>query len=134
MRGENWAHKLDDYLQEAATKPFEYGACDCVCYASDWVMRLVNIDPMYEGRGQYTTLKEGAVLIKKFRGSYEGIMDHYFPRVPIKQAMRGDIVLHRNDDGEPAFGIVNNGAGFFKGYNGLNVIKLSACNLAWRVD
>ena len=134
MKLEGWEKKLDEYLLNAAVKDFEYGVCDCVCFASDWVILAVNIDPMLEGRGKYTTLKNGAALIKKHRGSYEGIMDYYFDRIPVKTAQRGDIVLVRGLDEAPAYGVVNNGRGFFKTTGkGLVTMPVSKSHYAWRV-
>ena len=135
MKIEGWEKRLDDYLLKSAANDFQYGVCDCVCFASDWVMMATNIDPMLEGRGQYDTLRKGALLIKKYRGSYEGIMDHYFKRMPVKYAQRGDIVLTRSYGVEPAYGIVNNGLGFFKAPNkGLTTVPTSKCMAAWRVE
>lgn len=136
MKLEGWEKKLDTYLLESAVKEFQYGVCDCVCFASDWVLLAVNVDPMLEGRNKYTTLRQGALLIKKHRETYEGIMDYYFNRIPVKQSQRGDIVLVRGlNDAEPAYGVVNNGRGFFKGTGkGLVTLPVSSCHAAWRVE
>lgn len=134
MRLENWDIILDKHLQDAAWIPFQYGVCDCVIFASDWVFKATGVDPMYEGRGKYTTLRGGALLIKKYRGSYEGIMDYYYNRVDVHRAQRGDIVLAYDNDGSPAFGIVNNGRAFFKGIDtGLATKRIADCRAAWRV-
>lgn len=136
MKKENWERDLVDYLDAAKDKPFAYGSCDCVCFASDWVAIATEwrIDPMHEGRGRYDDLKTGAALIKKYRGSYEGIMDYYFERLPsVRHAQRGDIVLTMAK-GSPAFGIVQNGRAFFKGESGLTVLSLLECTTGWRVE
>jgi len=133
---EGWESRLDRYMQATARQPFAYGVLDCVIFASDWVIEAVNIDPMLEGRGQYDNLRDGAILIKQWRGGYEGIMDHYFDRIAPRYAQRGDIVLARGVDGTdaPAYGIVNNGAAWFKGQNeGLINLPMRRCALAWRL-
>ncbi len=132
---EGWERKLSAYLLETAVKPFQYGTLDCVCFACDWVNLAVNIDPMLEGRGKYNNLRDGAMLIKNMRGEYEGIMDHYFNRIPLKQAQRGDIALTRGLDATPAYGIINDGKAFFKAQGvGLSVLPLTSCTIAWRVE
>jgi len=135
MRIEGWENRLNVYFESVANTDFQYGACDCVVFASDAVMSQVNIDPMLEGRGKYTNLKEGVKLISELRGSYEGIMDHYFPRLPtVRRAQRGDVVLTQID-GDPCYGIVwHSGFSLFKSKGkGLTPIKTLNCAMAWRI-
>lgn len=134
MRIENWDIALGKYILECAPKAFEYGVCDCVIFASDAVLLMTGIDPMLEGRGQYSNMRDGAMLIKKHRGSYEGIMDFYFERIEnIRKTQRGDIVLKQTDEG-PAYGVCWNGKGYFKKDRGYTMHHLSDCEIAWRVE
>ena len=134
MRVDGWENLLYDYLHESALKKFKYGMFDCAVFASDWVYLITGIDPIKEGRGRYKDLRNGALLIKHFRGSYENIMGHYFQEHKKPSfAQRGDIVL-RNMDGVPAFGIIgSNGRAYFKSEDGLFDYSAKDCVKAWRV-
>lgn len=134
MKLENWEASLAACIEKAVFAPFQYGVCDCVVFASDAVLAQTGIDPMLEGRGKYSTLRDGALLISKHRGSYEGIMDFYFNRLDnTRKAQRGDVLL-KHFDGAPAYGVCFNGKVYFKGETGLAFFKPSDCEIAWRVD
>lgn len=136
MRIEGWETRLSDYIAECRNKEFQYGVFDCVIFASDAVNLMTGIDPIYEGRGQYTDLRGGLELLKKYRDSQADIMDFYFRRLDNKgRAKRGDIAL-KVIDGMPAFGIVWQGAKvlfLFEG-KGLFSYDKNDCLIIWSVD
>lgn len=135
MRIDGWEENLAAYLEWAARQDFAYGTMDCVCFASNAVLEITGIDPMQEGRGKYNNLKDGAVLIREYRGSYAGIMDEHFERISPAFAQRGDIVLIF-ENSAPVFGVVGStGYAYFKGRGkalGLKFPRL--CQLAWRIE
>lgn len=135
MRIEGWEQRLEQYFADSALKEFEYGTLDCVCFASDAVLLICGTDPMAEGRGKYKTLKKGAELIKKHRGSYVGIMDYYFKRIPTVKAQRGDVLMIIQD-AQPAYGVMGSGGMvFFKTRDkGLAIRRCDQCVMAWRVE
>lgn len=134
MRVENWEIKLQNYLMEAGLKPFKYGQMDCTIFIADWINILTGVDIIKEGRDCYKSLREGLVLIKQHRGSYENIMNQYFElHKTVKLAKRGDIVL-KFFNNVPTFGIVgNSGKAFFKNEKGVLSFRVSECVKAWRV-
>lgn len=139
MRIEGWETKLNDYFESVRNVPFEWGACDCLIFASDAVKICTGIDPMSKKkktdpdtiRGMYKTQDEARELIKKYRKSIRDVMDVHFVRQNVNFAKRGDIVFYNN-----AFGVCSGrGNAFFKNESeGLQIIKLSDCVLSWRVE
>jgi hypothetical protein len=46
---------LPDHLRAGGVRPFVWGRCDCVLFASDWVASQRGVDPLREYRGTYST-------------------------------------------------------------------------------
>lgn len=142
MRIEGWEKRMMDYLDHVARQPFEYGRLDCVVFACDHVENVTGIDPLdgggrgADGRGgNWDNVRDGVKLIKKYRGSTEGIMDFYFNRRAPASAQRGDVVI-KIVEGLKAFGVVGTaGRAYFK-KQGLGLVSFPAaeCDLAWRVE
>lgn len=139
MRIEGWEKRLNDYLAEMNSAPFQWGKCDCLIFASDAVKICTGIDPMSKKntndpetiRGMYQTKEEARALIKQYRKSIRDIMDVHFKRKPVTKAQRGDVVYYKQ-----AFGVcAGRGLAFFKNFNsGVEAIKVKDCVLAWGVE
>lgn len=143
MRLEGWETRMMEYMTHAATQEFEYGVIDCVVMACDHVENTTGIDPLDgggrgpDGRGgAWTNPRDGVALIRKYRGSYEGILDFYFNRYGKPgAAQRGDVAL-KKIDGLNAFGIVGTGGKVYFKAPGKGLVShpVTGCDLAWRIE
>jgi len=59
---------LKQYLSEAASLRFQWGAHDCMLFAADWAARLTGADPAAAWRGSYASADEAAALLERHGG------------------------------------------------------------------
>lgn len=45
---------LQEFLLDAASKPFKWGVCDCCLFAADWILAARGVDPAADFRGTYS--------------------------------------------------------------------------------
>lgn len=67
-RDKSLAPLLSDYLRTAAGKRFEWGRCDCLLFAADWIVRARGVDPAASVRGRYHSRREGIALLSNNGG------------------------------------------------------------------
>ncbi len=98
-RLEGWEHRLADFVDEARSRPFQWGEFDCCLMPCDGVLAITGVDPAAKLRGRYRTLRGAqAALIRFARGGLveaaEKIAaDLAAPEVDLSFARRGDICL-----------------------------------------
>lgn len=132
-RCEGWEKKLESFIDESKTISFEWGVCDCVCWACEWMAQLSGFDAMAEFRGKYGSEEDAYALLAQ----HDGIGAELSKRLPERLAgyhKRGDIALC-SVAGKETLGIVGaRGFVFFKTM-GLGVVaKRIDIVQAWGVD
>lgn len=104
MRKKTWSTDLFALINSRRHTPFERGKHDCTLFAADCVQAMTGVDPAAGYRG-YST-EQGAMLIVGKFGSLEKLVDSMFPRVDLRFAGRGDIVMFNSTlDDKPGLGI-----------------------------
>ncbi len=136
-RTEGWENRLREFLQIAATLPFERGSHCCATFAGRCVEIMQEREVLPEFRGDYKT-KEDAYKFLKEKG-YTGlssIADKILgkPLENVRFAKRGDVVLVVQE-GQEALGIVDlTGRNVLTvGLQGLVSYPLSQIVAAWEV-
>lgn len=108
MRLEGWEKRLEKYLSDCSSKPFEWGVLDCVLFASRGAQEVLgqSLEDKIETYGIYD--KAGAVkILREHDGEIGKIFDKHLKRIAIKSnAKRGDIVVVLYD-GAKAAGIID---------------------------
>lgn len=93
----NMAKMLTEYLAEARSRPWQWGAWDCCAYPAEWVRRIAGADPMMRWRGTYSD-EDGAIAHMNGAGGIVnlwtlGMIDILAPEVDEPQA--GDVGVIR---------------------------------------
>ena len=116
-RFETWEQDLAAFLQEAAHKPFAWGAWDCCLFVSEAIRIMMGTDiaEVKHFRGNYHTRIGAYALLGKlapgrnFRDAIDRLAEDF--GLPLWKhpalAQRGDAVLVRDDQGTEALGIVD---------------------------
>jgi hypothetical protein len=60
--------RLTIYLQQAASRPFEWGSDDCCTFGADWVEMIRGVDLAAEFRGKYLTAMGAERFIRSAGG------------------------------------------------------------------
>ena len=124
--------KLFEYLRAAEHTPFQWGRHDCCLFAADVVMVLTGNDPAHDLRGTYGN-KDEADAVLAVHGGLAALCDARFgPRVPVKLAQRGCIVLFDTPDGE-ALGVLDGPHIVGAGELGTVRYRAARAQIAWRV-
>ena len=134
MRVAGWTSLLAARLEAAREAPFVWGQHDCATWAFDLRRDLTGGEDVAAlWRGRYRT-QMGAVRVLRRLGwpSLEAAgRDLLGAPLPSPMlAQRGDIVLGGED---PAFGICIGARAAFVSPEGLVLLPLDRCHLAWRV-
>lgn len=88
---------LWDAIREAESWEFSRGEHDCCGFVSHVVKHLTGRDLMAEFP-KYRTKAEAERIIASC-GGWEGMLDKVLPRIPVRQAGRGDVVLMGDEIG-----------------------------------
>ena len=134
-RLENWDVLLNECIQDARDKPFEWGAHDCTTWAMTVRSAMTGSDPA-PWLGTYKTLRGAVGAIKKTgHADLEEAATSVLgaPVAPLT-AQRGDIVLMGDDAAfGGAFGVVIGSHAAFVAEDGLTLHPVSEARRAWRV-
>jgi hypothetical protein len=65
---------LQEYLLAAASRPFDWGDCDCALFAAGWVRIVRGVDPAADLRGTYST-RNGAYLLMRAEGGLLAVIE-----------------------------------------------------------
>jgi len=134
MRVAGWTSLLAARLEAARDKPFVWGQHDCATWAFDLRRDLTGGEDVAAlWRGRYRT-QMGAVRVLRRLGWHSleaaGLDLLGAPLANLMLAQRGDMVLGGED---PAFGICIGAQAGFVSPEGLVLLPLDRCHLAWRV-
>lgn len=130
-----WETRLAAEVEAAARRPFAWGQHDCATWAADVVAALTGEpSPAEAWRGRYTTALGGARLMRRqgWASLEAGGRDLLGAPLPVALlAQRGDLVLGPEPD--TAFGICLGAVCAFIGPEGLRMVPLADCRMAWRI-
>lgn len=122
---------LYDYLRAAAHTPFAWGVHDCCLMAADAVAVQTGTDPAADLRGTYHD-RASADAVLALHGGLTALCDARFgPRVPVKLAQRGSIVLFE-ELGHEALGVMVDVHIAGAGERGIVRYRRSRALIAWR--
>lgn len=62
------AADLDDFLEAAMARPFDWGADDCILFPADWVRLRIGSDPARQYRGSYRSAGGAEKIIRRAGG------------------------------------------------------------------
>lgn len=123
--------RLDQYIQEAAKRPFEWGVFDCALFVSDWCA-LNGFDPAKEYRGKYNTEIGAKRILAKKAGSLSAAYDEHMFRVGVNFAQKGDVCV-TDLESETVGIIAGRGGAWYKTENeGVILLKVKP-KTVWRL-
>ena len=130
MRLPGWEAALAAAVDDARSRPFQWGAHDCATWAFDVRRALTGQDAAQDWRGRYSTAKGAAKVLRRLgfdslAGLSSAIMGDAIQPL---SAQRGDIVLC-----EAALGVCVGSMAVFVAESGLTARPLSGAAMAWRV-
>jgi len=133
-RRPGWERRLVDTIEAARGQPFSWGRHDCATFAFDLRREIAGgYDVAALWRGRYTTPR-GAVRVMRRLGwqtleaAGRDLLSEPLPSVHLAQ--RGDLVLANTGLG---FGICLGARAAGIAPEGLILVPLSSCALAWRI-
>ncbi|CAN1576842.1 hypothetical protein MCELHM10_04027 [Paracoccaceae bacterium] len=133
-RRPGWERRLAEAIEDARDRPFRWGRHDCATFAFDLRRHLTgSYDVAALWRGRYTTAP-GAVRVMRRLGwsSLEAAGRELLgePLASVHLAQRGDLVLAGTGLG---FGVCLGARVAGIAPEGLVLVPLAACVLAWRI-
>lgn len=133
MRPENWPALLDEYVDAARSRAFEWGVHDCVTFSCGWFALMTGSNPAARFAGEYST-EVGAgriMLAHEVRGMDDAGRFLFGPPsvAGASYVKRGDIVLARG-----ALGISIAGGAAFLSADGVEFAKASEIVQFWDVS
>lgn len=133
MRVQNWELLLQDQIDAARERPFEWGQHDCATWAFE-VRRVLTSGPdiAAKWRGRYTTALGCKRQLSRlgYASMEEGGRDLLGdPLSAPLMAQRGDLVIGGPDQ---SFGVCVGATCAFLAEDGLEFLPLSECLFAWR--
>lgn len=128
----NWPRQLQQTLQAAREAAFSWGENDCCLFAANCCQAICGVDPAAPYRGRYRTEVGAKRVLANTHGSLEAAWDACFERVPVPQAMRGDVVLFESDFGR-CIGVVWSGGIWCVTEDGATRSRAEPL-IAWRVE
>lgn len=133
-RVENWPQRLMTLIDMARIRPFIWGLHDCPTFAFETKMILTGgEDTAALWRGRYTTALGGERVMRRLGWSSLEDMGRALlgePRPAVLLAQRGDIVLADTGLG---FGVCIGSTAVGMAPEGLVVVPLTSCQLAWPI-
>lgn len=133
-RVENWPQRLMTLIDMARIRPFIWGLHDCPTFTFETRMILTGgEDTAALWRGRYTTALGGERVMRRLGWSSLEDMGRALlgePRPAVLLAQRGDIVLADTGLG---FGICIGSTAVGMAPEGLVVVPLTSCQLAWPI-
>jgi len=137
MKLPDWDHRLRQFIDTHARRPFEWGVWDCVLFAAQSADFITGNDYSVSWIGRYNS-QYGAtrIIAEYFGGKFESIFDNYYHPTPHQLAQSGDIVRGVPPGDGPTHGIAVGSKVVFAGHGGLITYPASEVVLdrAWRVD
>lgn len=114
LRPEGWELRLSEALRTARVSEFNVKTWNCAQFARHTAMAV-----------------SGRDIPSKWLGSLEATADAVLPRVGVRQAQRGDVVLA--DTPEPSLGVCCGRRAAFLTTSGLTYFPMRQARIAWSV-
>ena len=134
MRIAGWTSLLAARLEAARAAPFVWGQHDCATWAFDLRRDLTGGEDIAAlWRGRYRTQMGAVRVLRRLGWPSLEVAGRDLLGVPLANrllAQRGDMVLGGAD---PAFGICMGAKAAFVAPEGLVLLPLDHCRMAWRV-
>lgn len=134
-RPQDWPERLGALVEERRNVPFAWGTQDCVLFAADAALAVVDADPMAEFRGQYDTEAGAEELMagRTFEATVAELMERFgAPECPPGFAQRGDWALVSIGNQEMA-GVVIGTTIAVPNANGLSFVPVGRATRAWAI-
>lgn len=133
-RRPDWRTHLRMYLEDVAAHPFRPGQHDCAMFVAGGIEAMTGEDPAADWRGAYRSLAKGRALITE-RG-FEDMVDiaaSQLDEVAPIFAREGDVAVLEDDEGLPAFGLVQGALIYVLRPDGLGLVALTEARRAFRI-
>lgn len=128
MRHQDWAERLDAYIDTRRDMPFAWGTNDCTVFAAGAIAAMTDDNPDLPG---YETVEEAARLLRE-QSLRSRVNELYAPEIYPSFAQRGDLVLTDMDGRETVCVCLGDYlAG--PGDHGLQLVPRSCGIAAWKV-
>lgn len=128
-----WEVRLYHQIEAASGRPFVWGEHDCATWAFDLVACLTGRPSAADGwRGRYRTASGAERVMRRLGWPDRVAMGRALlggPLPGVLLSQRGDVVLGP----DAAFGICAGVRAAFIGPDGLCMVPLADCRLAWRI-
>ncbi|MGB4107777.1 MAG: hypothetical protein WBK55_08285 [Alphaproteobacteria bacterium] len=136
-RSQDWAERLAEYLVNAQSRPFEWGAHDCALHGANAVLAQTGEDFAESFRGTYSSARGAKqALLDHGHGDLQATVTAFLgpPMENKKMAQRGDLVQFDSGIGA-ALGVIDLSGAQFAAVTpkGLIRLPLSSADLVWRV-
>lgn len=132
MKSAGWEKTLADRIEAARERPFSWGDHDCATWAFDVVADMTGSPSKAdEWRGRYSSALGAARVRKRLGWPKMEDMAAALMGKPLRNILltqRGDMVF-----AQEAFGICVGARAAFVGPDGLSLLPLRECRMAWRV-
>lgn len=133
-RKENWPEILNDQIEQAQAREFEWGVFDCCLFAADVVLAMTDVDYAASFRGRYKTKAGAYRCLKNHSGDIKEVLNSLLGEpIPVAYCSRGDIVTLETDDGLAMGVCVGARMAVPRPGVGLTFVPMSRALMAWRV-
>jgi len=131
----DWPERLDQFIQDSQSRPFEWGSFDCfqICAKAEMAIKGQSTWPDVV-TDKALTIRQTYKLLRKFGVTtlWQGVDLRMNRWDAPRQARRGDWVGHYVDD-EESLGVSVGDKIACIGFNGLSFKSMSEAITAWRV-
>ena len=96
----DWEQRLADFIAAGEHRAFEWGAWDCILFATACAAAITGEDKAAAFRGAYRDRRGAARVLRTMgQGTLLRTVNHHFARKPVTYARRGDLIWHRGSVG-----------------------------------
>lgn len=136
-RFQNWQIVMDQFMHDAASRPFAFGEWDCCLFTLAHVDAITGSAHEAAFAGLCHDAESAATVLEGMGGLEQAVTDLFGPPLAVTaKAQRGDIVLYESGQG-PALGVVGLSGTHFctvaAGETGLARFRMARALRAWRV-
>lgn len=137
-RKESWPNILNDQIEQAQAREFEWGVFDCCLFVADVGLAMTDVDYAASFRGRYKTKAGAYRCLKNLVGSKSGGIKELWDSllgesIPVAYCSRGDIATLETDDGLAVGVCVGARLAVPRPGSGLTFVPMSHALMAWRI-